>query len=82
MHKFECTAIQNWASTAPSTELAIPSEAVRCLGRIAWTQRTKGLGSAWVCDNHCFLSDEFLIISFPVEGDQCDAISYVPKSKV
>ncbi|KIM76188.1 hypothetical protein PILCRDRAFT_78079 [Piloderma croceum F 1598] len=47
MHKFECTAIQNWASTAPSSELAIPSEAVRCLGRIAWTQRKKGLGSAW-----------------------------------
>jgi SET and MYND domain-containing protein len=50
MHKSECTALQKWASSAPSSELAVPSEAVRCLGRIMWTQKRKGLGSAWVCD--------------------------------
>jgi SET and MYND domain-containing protein len=51
MHKFECTAIQKWASSAPSSELAIPSEAVRCLGRIAWIQRTTGPESTWVRGN-------------------------------
>ena len=54
MHKFECTALQKWASAAPSSELAIPSEAVRCLGRIAWTQQKKGLESIWVRYNRVF----------------------------
>ncbi|KAF8671556.1 hypothetical protein AX14_005678 [Amanita brunnescens Koide BX004] len=39
MHKYECTALQAWARAAPSAQVAIPSDAVRCLGRMLWRKR-------------------------------------------
>lgn len=48
MHKPECPALQKWAKTAPSAALSIPNDAVRCLGRILWRMRSKGLDSGWV----------------------------------
>jgi hypothetical protein len=57
IHKPECTALQKWASSAPSSDLAIPTEAVRCLGRIVWMQQKKGLESAWVRDGRCLWLD-------------------------
>lgn len=48
MHKPECSALQRWAKAAPSAELGIPNDAVRCLGRILWQMRSKGLDSGWV----------------------------------
>ncbi|KAF8641802.1 hypothetical protein AX16_009783 [Volvariella volvacea WC 439] len=47
LHKRECTALQNWAKSAPSSELSVPSDAVRCLARILWRKQKLGLDSAW-----------------------------------
>lgn len=47
-HKRECNALQKWAATAPSAELGVPGEAVRCLGRILWGSQKEGLDSPWV----------------------------------
>ncbi|KAH9940697.1 SET domain-containing protein [Amylocystis lapponica] len=47
LHKSECAALQRWAAEAPSPDLAIPSDAVRCLGRMLWTRRKEGLDSVW-----------------------------------
>lgn len=40
--------MQKWAAAAPSTDVAIPSDAVRCIGRMLWNMQKKGLDSAWV----------------------------------
>lgn len=48
LHKRECVSLQEWSKQAPSTELAIPSDAVRCLGRMLWKKRKRGLDSVWV----------------------------------
>ncbi|KAM6501854.1 SET domain containing protein [Amanita muscaria] len=48
MHKLECVALQSWAKTAPSAEVAIPSDAVRCLGRVLWRQKKSG-GESYFC---------------------------------
>ncbi|KAF9819678.1 hypothetical protein IEO21_01943 [Rhodonia placenta] len=46
-HKNECSALQKWASTAPSQDVSIPSDVIRCLGRILWTQCEKGSSDHW-----------------------------------
>ncbi|KIP05657.1 hypothetical protein PHLGIDRAFT_73889 [Phlebiopsis gigantea 11061_1 CR5-6] len=45
IHKSECQALQRWASSAPSADVGVPSDAVRCLGRTLWTMQKKGLDS-------------------------------------
>ncbi|TRM62623.1 hypothetical protein BD626DRAFT_458277 [Schizophyllum amplum] len=45
IHKRECAALQDWATHAPSAEVSVPSDAVRCLGRLLWAQQTEGPGS-------------------------------------
>ncbi|KIK95837.1 hypothetical protein PAXRUDRAFT_826610 [Paxillus rubicundulus Ve08.2h10] len=47
LHKRECSALQTWAKAAPSDALAVPSDAVRCLGRILRQIKSKGLDSDW-----------------------------------
>ncbi|KAG5653308.1 hypothetical protein H0H81_001268 [Sphagnurus paluster] len=47
IHKRECTALQEWAKAAPSPELFVPSDAVRCLGRLMWSRQKKGPDSTW-----------------------------------
>ncbi|KII84634.1 hypothetical protein PLICRDRAFT_117564 [Plicaturopsis crispa FD-325 SS-3] len=47
IHKHECQALQKWAAAAPSPEVAVPNDAVRCLGRICWRKRAKGSDSIW-----------------------------------
>nr|VWO95993.1 Alcohol dehydrogenase 1 [Ganoderma boninense] len=49
-HKRECSALQNWAASAPSSEVSIPSEPVRCLGRILWGSQTEGLDGVWATE--------------------------------
>ncbi|KAG6811187.1 hypothetical protein H0H92_008627 [Tricholoma furcatifolium] len=46
-HKRECSALQEWSKAAPSPDLAVPSDAVRCLGRLMWTRQKKGFDSNW-----------------------------------
>ncbi|KAI1798145.1 SET domain-containing protein [Ganoderma leucocontextum] len=46
-HKRECAALQKWAASAPSSDVSIPSEPVRCLGRILWGSQKEGLDSVW-----------------------------------
>ncbi|EIW77268.1 SET domain-containing protein [Coniophora puteana RWD-64-598 SS2] len=48
LHKHECGALQNWAKAAPSADLAVPSDAVRCMGRALRDRQKKGPESAWV----------------------------------
>ncbi|EGO03364.1 hypothetical protein SERLA73DRAFT_174827 [Serpula lacrymans var. lacrymans S7.3] len=47
LHKLECSALKKWSSSAPSPDVAIPSDAVRCLGRILWKRRAEGPESIW-----------------------------------
>ncbi|KAH7907614.1 hypothetical protein BJ138DRAFT_1159733 [Hygrophoropsis aurantiaca] len=47
LHKSECSALQRWAKNAPSEDLAIPSDAIRCLGRILWKRKKRGFDSPW-----------------------------------
>ncbi|KAI9568086.1 hypothetical protein HD554DRAFT_2102896 [Boletus coccyginus] len=47
LHKPECNALQRWAKTAPFAALGVPNDAVRCLGRILWQMKSKGLDSGW-----------------------------------
>ncbi|KAF9236037.1 hypothetical protein BU15DRAFT_50600 [Melanogaster broomeanus] len=47
LHKRECSALQKWAKAAPSDVLAVPGDAVRCLCRILWQIKSKGLSSDW-----------------------------------
>lgn len=39
--------MQRWAAGAPSPDVAIPAEPIRCLGRVLWG-RQKRLDSVWV----------------------------------
>ncbi|KAI9063571.1 SET domain-containing protein [Trametes sanguinea] len=47
-HKHECNALQKWAASAPSQEVSVPGDAVRCLGRILWGSQKEGPESNWV----------------------------------
>ncbi|KAI0938789.1 hypothetical protein AcV5_000393 [Taiwanofungus camphoratus] len=47
LHKCECVALQQWASSAPSPDLSVPGDAIRCLGRLLWSRQKEGLGSTW-----------------------------------
>ena len=47
-HKPECSALQRWAKAAPSDALGVPNDAVRCLGRVLWQLKSRGLDSGWV----------------------------------
>ncbi|KAN0085790.1 hypothetical protein V8E55_006924 [Tylopilus felleus] len=47
LHKPECSALKRWDETAPSAELGVPNDAVRCFGRILWRMKSKGLDSGW-----------------------------------
>ncbi|KAH9985658.1 SET domain-containing protein [Russula compacta] len=47
LHKKECAAMQRWAAGAPSPDVAIPAEPIRCLGRVLWGRQKRGLDSVW-----------------------------------
>ncbi|KIY43557.1 SET domain-containing protein [Fistulina hepatica ATCC 64428] len=40
-HKNECSALQRWRQQAPKDAPSIPSDAVRCMGRLLWTRARK-----------------------------------------
>jgi hypothetical protein len=40
--------MQRWAAGAPSPDVAIPAEPIRCLGRVLWGKQKRGLDSVWV----------------------------------
>ncbi|KAI0674368.1 SET domain-containing protein [Trametes maxima] len=46
-HKHECSALQTWAAAAPSQEVSVPGDAIRCLGRTLWASQKEGLDSSW-----------------------------------
>ncbi|KAI6003120.1 hypothetical protein EDD15DRAFT_2157422 [Pisolithus albus] len=68
IHKFECTAIQNWSSEAPSEKVSVPSDAVRCLGRILWKIKRKGTDSVWAKEIQAMQTSRKLIHPSVVEG--------------
>ncbi|KAG2140635.1 hypothetical protein DEU56DRAFT_735015 [Suillus clintonianus] len=47
LHRLECSALRKWAKSAPSKNLSVPSDAVRCLGRILWQKKKEGFDSSW-----------------------------------
>ncbi|KAF8920146.1 SET domain-containing protein [Mucidula mucida] len=47
LHKRECIALQRWSASAPSADVSIPNDAVRCIARILWTSQKKGVNSLW-----------------------------------
>ncbi|KAF9458385.1 hypothetical protein BDZ94DRAFT_1226398 [Collybia nuda] len=49
-HKRECVALQEWSKSAPSAELSIPSDAVRCLGRMLWKMQKQKIDSNWTME--------------------------------
>jgi hypothetical protein len=48
MHKQECGALQRWKRAAPSEDVSVPSDAVRCIGRLLWRMQKKGKYSDFV----------------------------------
>lgn len=68
IHKFECTAIRNWSTEAPSEEVSVPSDAVRCLGRILWQIKRKGTDSIWAKEIQAMQSNRKIIHPFAIEG--------------
>jgi hypothetical protein len=40
--------MQRWAAGAPSPDVAIPAEPIRCLGRVLWGMQKRGLSNVWV----------------------------------
>ncbi|KAJ3991212.1 hypothetical protein F5050DRAFT_1581798 [Lentinula boryana] len=42
IHKLECTSLQKWFKAAPSSDIAPPSDAVRCLSRVLWRTQKRG----------------------------------------
>ena len=82
-HKRECSSLQEWAKAAPSADLALPSDAVRCLGRLLWTRQKKGSTSKWVSISvfHHFV---YLTLNFdrPKKLMRCGRVSEVSHSSV
>lgn len=39
--------MRRWAAGAPSLDVAIPAEPIRCLGRVLWGKQKRGLDSVW-----------------------------------
>ena len=39
--------MQRWVAGAPSLDVAIPAEPIRCLGRVLWGKQKRGLDSVW-----------------------------------
>ncbi|KZS97133.1 SET domain-containing protein [Sistotremastrum niveocremeum HHB9708] len=42
VHKPECSSIQRWTAEAPNAAVAVPGEAIRCIGRLLWDLQKKG----------------------------------------
>ncbi|KAI6045326.1 SET domain-containing protein, partial [Pisolithus marmoratus] len=68
IHKFECTAIQNWSNEAPSEKVSVPSDAVRCLARILWQIKRKSPSNIWAKEIQAMQSNRQSIHPTAVEG--------------
>lgn len=69
--------MQRWAAGAPSPDVAIPAEPIRCLGRVLWGKQKRGLDSVWVRVDEV-QSVQNLSTSLSLDArDGRDAISYV-----
>lgn len=65
LHKKECDAMRRWAAGAPSPDVAVPAEPIRCLGRVLWGRRKHGLDSIWTREIDAMLSHR---MSLPPEA--------------
>ncbi|EIW55654.1 SET domain-containing protein [Trametes versicolor FP-101664 SS1] len=66
-HKHECSALQTWAASAPSPDVMIPSDAVRCLGRILWGSQKEGPDSTWAREIRMMQSNRSTVHASSVE---------------
>jgi len=48
LHRQERAAIERWMNST-SNPPSVPSDAIRCLGRILWNKNILGKKSVWVC---------------------------------
>jgi hypothetical protein len=59
--------MQRWAAGAPSPDVAIPAEPIRCLGRVLWGKQKRGLDSVWVrVDGSSVRSIDTVLIILPL----------------
>jgi hypothetical protein len=59
--------MQRWAAGAPSPDVAIPAEPIRCLGRVLWGKQKRGLDSVWVrVDESSVRSIDTVLIILPL----------------
>ena len=71
--------MRRWAAGAPSPDVAIPAEPIRCLGRVLWGKQKRGLDSVWVRVDEVSVRErlDIHIHSTLDARDGRDAISYV-----
>lgn len=73
--------MRRWAAGAPSPDVAIPAEPIRCLGRVLWGKQKRGLDSVWVRVDEVSVQGALMTLSFTLltvdARDGRDAISYV-----
>ncbi|KAI0088827.1 SET domain-containing protein [Irpex rosettiformis] len=67
-HKTECEALQRWATMAPSPELSVPSDAIRCLGRVLWDRQKKGPESEFVKEWNMLQSNKVALQTSALEA--------------
>jgi hypothetical protein len=65
--------MQRWAAGAPSPDVAIPAEPIRCLGRVLWGKQKRGLDSVWVRADESFTFDRGITVS-PPQTREMDAM--------
>lgn len=64
--------MQRWAAGAPSLDVAIPAEPIRCLGRVLWGKQKRGLDSVWTRETDAMQSRTFVFLA--VRGPKlCDS---------
>ncbi|KAI0037210.1 SET domain-containing protein [Vararia minispora EC-137] len=68
VHKKECDALQRWAAGAPSLDVAIPAEPIRCLGRLLWMKQKKKATSVWAKEIEAMQSHRTSLPPEAVEG--------------
>ena len=70
--------MRRWAAGAPSPDVAIPAEPIRCLGRVLWGKQKRGLDSVWVRVDQVQFKIILSLFSLSLDArDGCHAISYV-----
>jgi hypothetical protein len=67
--------MRRWAAGAPSPDVAIPAEPIRCLGRVLWGKQKRGLDSVWVrCRTTLAITCSLMYYSRRVRWTRCNLV--------